>query len=399
LASVLKDPIDFNSLPKTTPPAIRVLLDRCLDRDRNTRLRDIGEARIAIDRKPFPVAEETRKPITRTIWPWAAAAILAVAAIIGWLRPARVNPESVILTIPAPSGEDLIDVPVISPDGLSVWYQTRSFRMYVRRIDSLESRLLPGSSPRPLFWSADSNAFFHWESGLRRTQLKSGLQDLVLSDPRVSIGAGAWSDSGTLLLTGRDVKEPVLAAMPSSGGEPKSHSLPKQLRDISVSSFEYLPGGDDFIISGVANSGDSAVYLATLRDGKPADAVLLLKNPTDVHYTPAGGGRLLYVHNDNLYSRKLNRRARRLEGDPELELGGVASEPPSHSFFSVARNGTIAWRPGKARSSQVEEFDRSGRLISTSGPPGIYSAIVPAPDGRRLLAYAFDQLGGMAARR
>jgi len=33
LASVLKEPIDFGRLPKTTPPAIRVLLERCLDRD------------------------------------------------------------------------------------------------------------------------------------------------------------------------------------------------------------------------------------------------------------------------------------------------------------------------------------------------------------------------------
>jgi len=49
LADVLRGPIDFDKLPKETPRAIRELLRRCLDRDVKTRLRDIGEARVAIE--------------------------------------------------------------------------------------------------------------------------------------------------------------------------------------------------------------------------------------------------------------------------------------------------------------------------------------------------------------
>jgi serine/threonine protein kinase len=47
LADVLRGPIDFEKLPRETPAAIRTLLRRCLDRDPKTRLRDIGEARVA----------------------------------------------------------------------------------------------------------------------------------------------------------------------------------------------------------------------------------------------------------------------------------------------------------------------------------------------------------------
>jgi serine/threonine protein kinase len=50
LADVLRAPIDFDKLPRETPPAIRDLLRRCLDRDVKTRLRDIGEARMAIQK-------------------------------------------------------------------------------------------------------------------------------------------------------------------------------------------------------------------------------------------------------------------------------------------------------------------------------------------------------------
>ena len=48
LADVLRAPIDLARLPKETPPAIRSLLGRCLDRQVRNRLRDIGEARVAI---------------------------------------------------------------------------------------------------------------------------------------------------------------------------------------------------------------------------------------------------------------------------------------------------------------------------------------------------------------
>ena len=48
LADVLKGDIDLGRLPKDTPRAVRDLLRRCLERDVKMRLRDIGEARIAI---------------------------------------------------------------------------------------------------------------------------------------------------------------------------------------------------------------------------------------------------------------------------------------------------------------------------------------------------------------
>ena len=48
LASVLAREPDLAALPATAPPSIRRLLRRCLQKDRNERLRDIGDARIEI---------------------------------------------------------------------------------------------------------------------------------------------------------------------------------------------------------------------------------------------------------------------------------------------------------------------------------------------------------------
>ena len=112
-----------------------------------------------------------------------------------------------------------------------------------------------------------------------------------------------------------------------------------------------------------------------------------MKNATAARYTPAGGGRLLFVRNDNLYAQKLNRPARKLEGEPELVQQGVASSPALHvAHFSVSRTGVVAWRPGTAGLSQVTIFDRQGREIGTAGSPTVVQTLRLAPDETRLLA-------------
>ena len=48
LAFVITKDIDWTALPPATPPPIRRLLRRCLDKDRNLRLRDIGDASLEL---------------------------------------------------------------------------------------------------------------------------------------------------------------------------------------------------------------------------------------------------------------------------------------------------------------------------------------------------------------
>ena len=111
-----------------------------------------------------------------------------------------------------------------------------------------------------------------------------------------------------------------------------------------------------------------------------------MKNATAARYTPAGGGRLLFVRNDNLYAQTLNRTARKLEGEPELVQQRVASSPAFHvAHFSVSRTGVVAWRPGTAGLSQVTIFDRQGREIGTAGSPTVVQTLRLAPDETRLL--------------
>ena len=75
LAAVVRQEIDWNALPAATPPRIRGLLRRCLERDPKLRLRDIGEARIVLAAPDEPAPTATPTGVSRR----AAAALIAGA--------------------------------------------------------------------------------------------------------------------------------------------------------------------------------------------------------------------------------------------------------------------------------------------------------------------------------
>ncbi len=62
LAAVLTQEPDYTALPPTTPPNVRTLLSRCLQRDVKLRLRDIGEARIALSDTAGPAVISASAP-------------------------------------------------------------------------------------------------------------------------------------------------------------------------------------------------------------------------------------------------------------------------------------------------------------------------------------------------
>jgi serine/threonine protein kinase len=49
IAAVLTRPVDLKALPSSTPPRLRELIARCLERDPKRRLRDIGDARVLLE--------------------------------------------------------------------------------------------------------------------------------------------------------------------------------------------------------------------------------------------------------------------------------------------------------------------------------------------------------------
>src|SRR5262249_40495807 len=90
LAFVMTKEPEWAALPAATPPALRALLRRCLEKDPKRRLQAIGDARVAIEDliraassedaagTPTPSSLSNRRPWSRAL-PWAVAATALAA--------------------------------------------------------------------------------------------------------------------------------------------------------------------------------------------------------------------------------------------------------------------------------------------------------------------------------
>ena len=116
LAGIIEREPDFSRLPPATPPAIRRLLRRSLEKDRKRRLSDIADARIEIDEAlTTPSADASVVTLAivqpagwRRALPWAVAfgAAAIAAAVLALWAPWQTAPPPAPLRLTADLGAD-----------------------------------------------------------------------------------------------------------------------------------------------------------------------------------------------------------------------------------------------------------------------------------------------------
>jgi Tol biopolymer transport system component len=127
LAKIVEREPDWEALPKKTPPAVHRLLRRCLQKDPDRRLRDVGDAWIEIEeaREGQPEARDaspgpTRTPLLLVLTALVAGAIgaLAVWSFMRSAEPARERAVQVT------SAADVENYPTWSADGGRLAYES-----------------------------------------------------------------------------------------------------------------------------------------------------------------------------------------------------------------------------------------------------------------------------------
>lgn len=215
LASIVKEQPDWDRVAEPLPPRLRQLLDRMLDKDPRTRLRDIGEARVTLEKliagddgqsEPVPT-----DPPSRPRWPWVAgAAIFAVAAIAVTSMltrsssidlPLRKFPIAMDHTDPSRAiGFD----PQVSPDGRYIVYVSHD-QLWLRDLASTEPHPIAGTegATRP-FWSPDSEWIgFGTDNAINKIDRAGGAAAViaaVTSGQALSSSSSAvWDEDGTII--------------------------------------------------------------------------------------------------------------------------------------------------------------------------------------------------------
>ena len=189
LAAILRQEVDLDELPADTPPKMRGLIARCLERDPKQRLRDIGEARILLSQslEPPPPPATTSSSRHAVVWrvlPWLLTAAAGIALLVIANRPstgASHAPGTLRFTITGPIpgpgtsySVDPNDVPVLSPDGrmLALPLETPEGKaLYLRPLNSFDLIPIEGGGRRPFFSPDGASLAFTRFGAIWRTNL------------------------------------------------------------------------------------------------------------------------------------------------------------------------------------------------------------------------------------
>ena len=385
---VTRDP-DWSLLPPDTPPNVRHLMERCLQRDPKRRLRDIGDARFELD-KPADATRAPVSPAARRAWLVpaiaAGALTLAIGAILGWslTRDSPTSPEPVRRF--GLSGISLVNDAwqgiAVSPDGRHVAYRAFGVdgidQLFVRALDVVQPRPVPGSAGGRLpFFSPDGTQLAFFGAGyLRRTTLGTGSPQPVVALSGTPLG-GTWMDDGSIVFA--DSVRGLLR-VPFDGGAAETLYAMEQGDVVTPWA---LPGRRGVLLAARAD-GASRVALFSLGD---RSLRILAQDGWSPAWSPATG--VLFTQGDSIVRLPFDLETLSATGPAEPIVGGVRSRFSVQSrLFGVAEDGTLAYMPAPNTgpgSWSLVWVDRDGRESPLTDVGVVFDTPRLSPDGRRIV--------------
>ena len=274
IAAVVRAEPEWSRLPPDTPPSIRCLLRRCLQKDVRERLPEIGTARLEIkDAETQPVGTGTaeaqalaRGLLHRERIVWGSAVVLSAAAAVGlgawsWRQAAGDPAPEMRVEITTPQTNNPLSL-ALSPDGRHLVFAASGddgqSQLWLRSLNAVSARPLAGTEGATFpFWSPDSRfvAFFA-ENRLKRLDIAGG-PALTITDAPLGRG-GTWNSDGVILFASFSQQGNGLLRVTASGGEATTVLSPQGVETHRFPQF--LPDGRHFL------------FFARPLAGRPADS-------------------------------------------------------------------------------------------------------------------------------
>ena len=418
LASVLRDEPNWDALPAATPVAARLLLRRCLDRDVRMRLRDIGEARVALSPESLAVAADDGSVEDPAIavagsrgrnWLARASvfAAIVVAAFAGWFAAhsgtTTAAPE-VRAAIRPPKGQlfegygSYLGNLTLSPDGTHLTFSSTNGdgrpMLHLRSLGSQTSQPLTGTEGATFpFWSPDGRSLaFFIDGKLKRLDLEGGAPMTICS---ASAGrGGSWGKDGVILFT--PDTQAAIYRVSASGGEASPGDHTRQSAEggdhtpIPVLPSRWKPLF--FIRLGHAAALDDEVNSLWVGSLDGAEPVELVHSVSNAAYAM---GHLFYIRDHFLMARPFDHRRLEFSGEPfvvgedVVYLGNYW-----RGAFAVAENGLLAYQGGLGPQRKLIWYNRDGTELGQIGKSAQFGPIRLSRDGRQLAATITDPGSG-----
>lgn len=395
IGAILHKEPEWALLPPQTPPTIQLLLRRCLAKDRNRRLRDIGDARIEIEtaiadpsatslglaRSALAVVEHgPRRPLR---WVLLGVGLLAAmgagAGLVSLMQP---GPPVRKFEIPIPDLQKERGI-AIAPDGRRIAY-VQDGRIWIRDLDRLKPRdLAETQDARNLFWSPDSAYVGYMRhKQLWKTSIHGGVS-VVCALPELErpVGGAGWSPSGKIAFT---TGNGDLYEVAAQGGEPRAlRKADDAAHEVDFHNATQLPDGRGVVYVLHTSSGPDTIELFANGVKK-----VLLHQKGDGFFSPvySPSGHLLFTRTKTtpgIWALPFSLSKLEVTGEPFLAIGG-ASRP------SVSSDGTLAYLQGDPNSElRLAWVDRGGKVLETFGrAQSDMFGLSLSPDGTRVVIAA-----------
>jgi serine/threonine protein kinase len=415
-AVIMKEP-DLALLPSGTPSPIKHLIRRCLTRDPRLRLRDIGEARIAINEylaNPAAVAETpssaSSPPAQRSasprIVPWSVAAFAVLLAAFALWAPWRPTPQpaqpmrlSVELGAPASLTISGWGSPImISPDGSRFLFNAitdsdQRARLYIRQRDQLQANLLAGTEDaRNPFFSPDGQWIgFFAEGKLRKVSVQGGAAVTLCDAPNDR--GGAWAEDGTIILAAGN--RDGLVRVPQAGGTPQPFTtLDRTKGEVTHRWPQVLPGGKAVLFishTSGTNFDDSTINIFVLKTGERR---VIRQGGMYSRYLPSG--HIVFGRAGTLFAIPFDLERLQAIGEPAPFLEHVAMTAGTGSAqFDFSNTGMFVYVVGGNQTGNIviDWMDHAGKLEPLRALLGDYIYPRFSPDGTKLAVTVIDHTG------
>jgi serine/threonine-protein kinase len=420
IAKILERDVDWKSLPRNTPPRIRELLQRCLEKDPRKRLRDIGEARLALEgvragtTTATTTAGESPSLATNPITRWRHAMqnhgyLFAMGLVLGALiginmfghRGSTTAPPAHV-SVSLPPGVHFTDV-LSAMGGRAIVLAGTSratkdappvARLYLRRMDGDTFEPIRGTEgAQGCVTSPDGRwILFAVASSEQSTQLHIDKMPIDGSSPPTSVPDGGvkwfatpvWLRSGDIVVS-QDLGSRY-ARVPRDGSAAQTRRLeiPGFQGQVNATGIA-LPNDRGVLLETWSQQGSEMRVGTAVLDLKSGRAKILLKDGGTPRYAPSG--HLLFARQGTLFAAPFDLARLEIKGEPVAILDGLY-EPftAMPGLFDIGADGTLFYPPASdaARDRKLVIIDRAGKVSDWSGEEKAFEAwIFPSRDGTR----------------
>src|SRR5262245_20604863 len=407
IAAVVRAEPKWETLPGDVPTHIRLLLRRCLEKDRKKRIGDIAGAlfvlRDAEGLSVAPASAIASTPRRASLWHqigWYALAVTAATVVtfaVMRLQTRTEAPRVSRLELMTTGEAILSEVPTrrvaLTPDGSRLVYVGGAIvgrpGLFVRKMDELDAVRLVTDGDRP-FVSPDGQ----WVGFMAPPLLKkvdiTGGPSIEIAKVTGGFRGGAWGPDGKIIFASNS-PETGLLRVSSDGGEIEVLTHPDKAKGEPDHIWPHLlPGGHAvlFTISaadgGLATSANSQIAVLDLRSPAPAHKILI-RGGSDARYVPTG--HLVYFADGSLRAVRFDPDRLEIIGSATPVLASLATVVGNSGDFDVAQNGTLVYAPqeeGASIARTLTWVDRHGKEEAIPAEPKAYLFPRISPEGTRV---------------